>query len=124
MELCGGRERYGWTFHSRIKEGIGEYLFVTHHSVWNRPDGVLFDVTPFHDDTRHHPLMIDGSVLFLVDDKAEPIAKGTVVAPLPLRFFPRGDRPQIAGYVQEMNDKEQQQLAALVDRLNQQTLQR
>ena len=118
VELSGGRTRYGWTFHSRIKEGVGEYIFVTHHAVWNAPDGRLIDVTPFHEDTRHHPLLIDGSVLFLVDDRAEPVVKGTVIAPLPLRYFPRGADEKIAKYVEEMNDEEQRQLASLINRLD------
>ena len=39
VDLCGGTTRYGWTFHSRIKPGVGGYIFVTHHAVWNSPDG-------------------------------------------------------------------------------------
>jgi hypothetical protein len=120
VELSGGRTRYGWTFHSRIKDGVGEYIFVTHHAVWNPPDGRLIDVTPFHQDPRHHPLLIDGSVLFLVDDKAEPVVKGAVIAPLPLRYFPRGDNEKIVKYVEEMNDKEQQDITSLIDSLDSQ----
>ena len=116
VELSGGRTRYGWTFHSRINAGAGEYIFVTHHAVWNPPDGRLIDVTPFHEDPQHHPLLIDGNVLFLVDDKAKPVVKGAVTAPLPLRYFPRGDDEKIAKYVEEMNDKEQQELTSLIDR--------
>lgn len=118
VKLSGGRTRYGWTFHARIKEGTGEYIFITHHAVWNSRDGRLIDVTPFHEDPTHHPLLIGGSVLFLVDNKAEPVVKGAVIAPLPLRYFPRGDDEGIAKYVQEMNDKEHQDLTSLINTLD------
>jgi hypothetical protein len=120
VELSGGRTIYGWTFHSRMKEGVGDYIFVTHHAVWCRPDGRLVDVTPFHDDPKHHPLTQDGSVLFLVDFKAEPVVRGAVTAPLALRYFARTPSTEIEEYVRQMNEKEQQELAALIERLNNQ----
>lgn len=87
VELSGGRIVYGWTFHSRIREGVGDYIYVTHHTVWNHPDDRLIDVTPLHSNPIHHPLMIVGSVLFQVDFTAQPFVKGEVTAPLPLRYF-------------------------------------
>jgi hypothetical protein len=118
VEVSGGRHRYGWTFHPRTRPGVGEYIFLTRHAVWNHRDGRLIDVTPFHEDKLHHPLMIDGSVLFLVDDSAEPVVKGQVTAPLPLRYFALGDCREINEYVSELNRKEQEELAALIERLN------
>ena len=41
-----------------MKEGVGDYIFVTHHEVWCRPNGRLVDVTPFHDDPKHHTLFV------------------------------------------------------------------
>lgn len=117
VELSGGRHRYGWTFHLKVRPGIGEYLFLTHHAVWNHPDGRLIDVTPFHDDKLHHPLMIDGSILFLVDNGAEPIVQGEVISPLPLRYFALGDGVEINRYVNELNEKEKAELTALIERL-------
>src|SRR5688572_28586176 len=82
VELTGGRERYGWTFHLKTRPGVVEYLFVTLHAVWNPPDGRLIDVTPFHEDPIHHPLMKDGGIVFLVVDSARPVVFGNVTAPL------------------------------------------
>jgi hypothetical protein len=62
----GGRTQFGWTFHHRfVKEIPGPgYLFLTHHAVWNAPDGRLIDVSPYP-DPKHQPLAPGGSTLFL-----------------------------------------------------------
>jgi hypothetical protein len=117
VELSGGRHRYGWTFHLKVRPGMGEYLFLTHHAVWNHQDGRLIDVTPFQEDTLHHPLMIDGSILFLVDNSAEPIIRGEVISPLPLRYFALGNDAEINRYVSELNEKEKAELTALIELL-------
>src|SRR5262249_48861850 len=81
----GGRSVYGWTFQFKIRPE-GEYLVATHHAVWCNPQGQLVDITPVHDLEMHRPLMIDGDVLFQVDSSAEPITKGNMVFPLPLKY--------------------------------------
>lgn len=100
-----------------MKEGVGDYIFVTHHAIWCRQDGQLVDVTPFHEDIKHHPLTQDGDVLFLVDMKAQPSVMGVITAPLPLRYFARSGGDSIEEYVREMNERELQELAAVIKRL-------
>lgn len=110
----GGRIQFGWTFHHRYVElisGAG-YLFVTHHAVWHAPYGPLVDVTPYPNG-KHRPLGPSGSILFLVDDEAQPIKTEKLIAPMPLRFFAlSNDRPLVA-YVQKLNEKEQETCQAI-----------
>lgn len=105
-----GRTQFGWTFHHRLVEafcGPG-YLFATHHAVWHAPDGRLVNVTPYP-DAKHYPLpRPGGDILFLVDDKAQPIVTDKLVAPLPLRFFPLSDEDGLVAYVKQLNDDEQE----------------
>jgi hypothetical protein len=106
----GGRIIYGWTFHNRFAErldGNPPYLYVTHHAVWQCPNGELVDVTPYREE-RHEPYApAEGSILFLVDYAAKPVMSSNQVAPLPLRFFPIGDDPALKQYVQKLNEEEQ-----------------
>lgn len=103
-----GMVRYGWTFHYRVAEGKGAYLFVTPHAVWNTPEGRLIDVTPFHEDPKHHPYTERGSVLFLVDDAAHPVATDRGIYSLPLRYFALGDDEKLRQYVDELGREEEQ----------------
>ena len=103
----GGATRFGWTFHYRIAPGTGGYLFVIHHAVWHAPDGRLVDVTPFHDDPKHHPITEGNGVLFLVDDAARPVETENLIAPLPMRYFPLSDDERLVSYVGKLNHEEQ-----------------
>lgn len=104
----GGYIRFGWTFHYRIAQDIGGYLFVTHHAVWHAPDGRLIDVTPFHQDSQHHPITESEGVLFLVDEAAQPVRTSHLIAPLPIRFFALEDDEKLLNYVDKLKRKEQQ----------------
>jgi hypothetical protein len=104
----GGAVRVGWTFHYRIAPGVGEYLFATHHAVWHAPNGSLIDVTPFHEDEKHHPLTPqDGNILFLVDDAAQRVETETLIAPLPLQYFPLSDDQRLLDLIQDYRRKEE-----------------
>ena len=110
VQQDGGRARFGWTFQGCIMSDDPEldYLVATHHAVWNAPDGSISDVTPFH--TSSKPLCVPtGEVLFLVDDKAEPVVIGNnVFAPLPLRFFPLSDDKRLITYIEQKKNEEEQ----------------
>ncbi|SRR5216684_2039796 len=111
----GGRTQFGWTFHLRFVEDIPGpgYLFLTHHAVWNAPDGRLVNVTPYP-DPRHYPLPRPGAdILFLVDDKAMPVRTEKLVAPSPLQFFALNDDERLAAYVKRLNDEEQEKCRKL-----------
>lgn len=85
----GGRVLFGWMFHYRVVAHIPGpgYLIAVHHAVWHAPTGELIDVTPFHDDPKHHPISPGGDVLFLVDTKAQPVAVNSAIAPMPSRHY-------------------------------------
>src|ERR1700722_6454186 len=74
IRRSGGSHKVGWAFLRRVVADIPEpgYVIAFHHAVWHAPDGTLIDVTPFHHDPKHRPYGVDGSVLFLVDAKAQP----------------------------------------------------
>jgi hypothetical protein len=110
----GGRLQFGWTFHHRLVErlpGPG-YLFLTHHAVWNAPSGHLIDVTPYPAE-KHRPIGPEGSILFLVDDKAKPFTSEKMIAPLPLRFFALDEEASMLEYIKGLNEKEQAACQAL-----------
>ena len=107
MRRDGGTILFGWTFHHRIAQGTGEYLFVTHHAVWHASNGALINVTPFHQDSKHHPIRQEDGIVFLVDDAAQPVETGNVIAPLPFKFWPLGDSGKIVRYVEKLNLEEQ-----------------
>lgn len=110
-----GMVRYGWTFHYRVAEGKGGYLFATHHAVWNLPEGWLVDVTPFHEDPKHHPHTHGGDVLFLVDDAAHPVIIGGEMTALPLRYFALGDDPRLLEYVDGLRREEERKCRELYE---------
>ena len=106
---AGGLCRFGWTFHHRYADtvpGVG-YLFVTHHAVWHAPIGHLIDVTSYP-DPRHRPIPSGESVLFLIDDRAQPVKRLNLVAPLPLRFFALDRSVALSDYVKKLNEQELQ----------------
>ena len=112
VQQDGGKARFGWTFGCRVMADAPElgYLIATHHAVWHAPDGKLIDVTPFHTDLKHRPYAPTGDVLFLIDDKAEPVVIGNnVFAPLPLRFFPLSNGERLIAYIEQKKSKEEQQ---------------
>jgi hypothetical protein len=51
-----------------------------------------------------------GSILALVDDKAQPVTTDELIAPLPLRFRPHDDE-SLAGCVERLNEEEQRNAA-------------
>lgn len=112
-----GRVCYGWTFHDRIAIGKGPYLFATHHAVWHVPEGWLVDVTPFHEDPKHHPHGWDGNVLFLVDDAALPVQIRGQITALPLRYFAVGDDPRLVEYVDGLRREEEHKCRELYGRM-------
>jgi hypothetical protein len=110
-----GKVCYGWTFHDRIAEGKGIYLFATHHAVWRAPEGWLVDVTPFHEDPNHHPHGWDGSVLFLMDDAALPVVIDGEMTALPLRYFAVGDDLRLVEYVDGLRREEERKCGELYE---------
>src|ERR1700722_16549739 len=79
----------------RVERLDSEYLMAIHHPIWNAPDGKTFDVTPFHSEPLHHPILINGAVLFLVDRNANPLDIRGAMAPLPIKFFSSSDDPEL-----------------------------
>jgi hypothetical protein len=68
------------------------YLIAVNHAVWHASDMGLSDVTPFHSDPKHHPIVVNGDVvLFLVDSNATPLRNEQVGLALPSWFFPLTD---------------------------------
>jgi hypothetical protein len=110
-----GMVRYGWTFHYRVAEGKGGYLFATHHAVWNTPEGWLVDVTPFHEDPKHHPHGYDGNVLFLVDDAALPVVIGGEMTALSLHYFALGYDARLLEYVEGLRQEEERKCRELYE---------
>lgn len=101
VELEGSKVRFGWVFQHRLVQSIPGpgYLIAVHHAVWHAPNGQLVDVTPFAEDPKQHPLGSGGDVLFLVDDRALPVATDYLIAPLPSRFFPLTADEELVAYV-------------------------
>lgn len=113
VAVHGGRIRYGWYFQHRYSPDHGDYLIAVHHAVWHDPsDESLVDVTPFHSDELHRPLLKHGSVMFLFDPHAYPIKKDNKVIPLPLRYFPIGSDPDLVAYVESLQQQENHQYNA------------
>jgi hypothetical protein len=104
----GGHPRYGWMFqHKRVTAIPGPgYLSAIHHAVWQAPDGHLYDVTPLHPDTAHHPLAAEADTLFLVDDEAQPIQRGRILGPRPTKFFALDERVNMLVHVQQLQARE------------------
>jgi hypothetical protein len=112
-----GRAQFGWMFHHRYVADIPEsdYLIAVHHAVWNTPSGELIDVTPFHPESRHHPLSPGGDVLFLVDDTAVPVRTERRVAPLPSKFWAMSNDERLVGHVQRLRQDEEQHCRLIYD---------
>lgn len=106
VEKNGGEIIYGWYFLNRMNPYYGEYLIATHHAVWYNPKGSLDDITPFHSDSKHHPIIQNGEIVFLMDCKAKPIQYGSIIIPLPLKFYAPNDDPKINSYVISLQKKE------------------
>jgi hypothetical protein len=108
-QQAGGRVLYGWMFQYRevaALPGRG-YLLVVHHGVWHAPDKKLIDVTPFHSDPKHHPIVVNGdAVLFLIDSSATPLRNEHVGLALPSWFFPLTDDEAVATHVARLASKE------------------
>ena len=110
----GGSGFFGWTFHHQLVERVPRpgYVFITHHAVWQRPDDHLVNVTPYPERLHHpYPSSDPENILFLVDDKAFPFQRTNMITPLPLKFFSVVEgNPALDAYVEEMNQKEQDEL--------------
>jgi hypothetical protein len=109
-QQAGGEVLYGWMFHFRQVLALPGryYLVAVNHTVWCAPDKTLIDVTPFHSDPKHNPIVVNGdAVLFLVDSDATPLKNGEVALALPSWFFPltTGD-DALAAYVAKLASEE------------------
>ena len=104
----GGDICFGWIFsHYSKPEHGGDYLVATHHAVWWLA-GKLLDVTPFPTNQNRHPLITQKNyVLFLVDQSAQPVEVGNLVAMLPLKYFALSDNQKLREYVKEQEQQEQ-----------------
>jgi hypothetical protein len=104
-----GTVLYGWMFQAReltALPGRGCILAVN-HAVWLAPHKKPIDVTPFHSDPKHHPLVVNGdSVLFLVDRAATPLSNEHIGLPLPSWFFPLSDDARVTEHVTGLASKE------------------
>ena len=99
---AGGTMLPGWFFHFRDVATLPgrSYIIAVHHAVWLAPDKKLIDVTPFHSDPKHRPLVVNGdAVLFLVDQDAVPLKSATAGLALPSWFFPMTDDRDLAVHV-------------------------
>jgi hypothetical protein len=106
----GGRAVFGWVFLDRHSPEYGDYLIAQHHAVWCAAGStVAVDIKPFHENPRHRPYCHGGSVLFLLDDAAQPRIIGQVVAPLASQFFPATNDPKLATYIETLSAKEHAQ---------------
>lgn len=108
QKIYGGEIKYGWIFFHRFSEKYGDYIFVTHHAIWLNPSNILVDVTPFHKEVKHQPRTVDGKVLFLIDEIAQPIQKENFIIPLPNRFFAVKSSSKLYEYIQNLQKKEYQ----------------
>ena len=99
----------GWMFQYRevtALPGPG-YLIAVNHAVWRAPDKKLIDVTPFHSDPKHNPIVVNGdAVLFLIDSNATPLTNEHVGLALPSWFFPLTDDEAMAEHVAKLASKE------------------
>jgi hypothetical protein len=112
VERDGGKVQFGWMFQHRLVADIPGpgYLIAIHHAVWRAPDGQLIDVTPFDADARHQPLAPRGTVLFLIDDAAQPIIVDHIAhqLPLPSKFLSRSNDELLVTHVQQLQRQEEQ----------------
>lgn len=116
-QQAGGGVLYGWMFNYREVEALPGpgYLIGVNHAVWHAPDNKLIDVTPFHSDPKHHPIVVNGSaVLFLIDSTATPLRNEHVGLALPSWFFPLTDDEAMEAHVAELAFKELEDWEKLV----------
>lgn len=106
VKRYGGSVIYGWYFGHRVSEKYGDYLIATYHAVWRAPNGKLIDITPFHENLKHQPLTSQGSVLFQVDTKAQPIKHGRLIIPRPLKFYPILKSEELKEYIKTLEEQE------------------
>lgn len=99
IEKHGGSVIYGWYFGHRESAKFGNYLVATHHAVWRASDGVLIDITPFHEELKHQPLTIQGSIIFQVDTNSKPIQLSKLLLPRPLKFYAIGNCKLLNDYM-------------------------
>jgi len=106
VETYGGSVIYGWYFGHRESAQFGNYLIATHHAVWRAPDGILIDITPFHEEPKHQPLINQGSVIFQVDTNAKPIKQGRLLIPRPLKYYAIGKSKELDEYMVTLRAEE------------------
>ena len=108
IEKDHGRDRYGWMFQYRQIADISGpgYIMAVHHAVWNSPEGHLIDVTPFHTDPKHQPLLQGGEVIFLFDEGATLVRTTNTRAPVPIRFYPLSDEQRLVAHVDRIRAEE------------------
>jgi hypothetical protein len=114
VDETGGGRQCGWMFNERLVASIenGNYLIAVNHAVWAAPDGKLIDITPFHAETRHHPLgPVSGRIWFLADDEAVP-----TVAALPSKFYPLSSESALADHLRKLAEKEEELFRATLAR--------
>jgi hypothetical protein len=110
VQEADGQVQFGWMFHHRYVADIpgSDYLIAVHHAVWHAPDGDLIDVTPFHSDSKHHPISLGGDVLFLVDGKAVPVTTDRLIAPLPSKFSPVSNDERLLSHLDRLRREEEE----------------
>jgi hypothetical protein len=105
----GGQVLCGWMFNYREVASLPGpgYVIAVNHAVWLAPDKRLIDVTPFHGDPKHHPIVVNGNaVLFLVDTSASPLSSGHNGLPLPSWFFAITADKAMAAHVTKLTEDE------------------
>jgi hypothetical protein len=112
----GGRAMFGWVFLDRESVQYGPYLIATHHAIWSAAgSSVGADITPFNVDAKYRPYNPGGKILFLLDQTAHPKTIGQAISPLPSRFFPAAQDPNLIKYVEDLNNEEQTHYQKLCD---------
>jgi hypothetical protein len=108
-QQAGGEVLYGWMFQASELAALPGHgcLLAVNHAVWHAPDKKLIDVTPFHSDPKHHPIVVNGgAVLFLIDSSATPLRNEHVGLALPSWFFPLTDDEAVVAHVAKLGSKE------------------
>ncbi len=103
VSTLGGMSVFGWTFLSK-RSDEGDYLIAQHHAIWGKPDRTLYDITPYKEG--HYPLMVNDSILFLMDLESKPVIINGTFAPTPSKFYPITESTEIGVYMSELETKE------------------
>ena len=121
----GGRVQYGWMFLHRYTADFSSvgYFIATHHAVWFDGLSELTDVTPFNPDTKHQPIHVNGSIFFLVDDKAKPVQVEGQGLPLPNKYYPLNNGKKLKVYVDQLIIDEQKECEQYYEQIAQQARQ-